>query len=293
MVRRDRPQGGFGEPRGPDGLTTLEKVIEVRPMSEAAPRIAGGGQDILAEAETLGIPWRAILSNEIFAEKILRDSLVNLDRDWPLACLFSLLPNSLLQSWRARERIHALSWEARVERSRAAAALLRSVFLHLAGKRAPGAPIDYLLANHLGFAYQRVLQLLRISRAAERSKGTRAKRIETVEGRTHCSSSDAAWAVDRADSRSRSHRLDDAMRRAREEGFELPVASSELIAFTRLKRFVQRRPFLRARRKLARSPRRGQRWIPSLQMIALFPETESPGKQEQGSMATSPEIAKS
>ena len=292
MVRRDRAPGGFGEPRGPDGMTALEKVIEVRPMSDAAPRIAGGGQDVLAEAETLGIPWRAILSNEIFAEKILRDSVVNLDGDWPLACLFSLLPNSLLQSWRARERIHALSWEARVERSRAAAALLRSVFLHLAGKRAPGAPIDYLLANHLGFAYQRVLQLLRISRAAERCKGTRAKRIEAVAGRTHCSSSDAAWAVDRADSR-RSHRLDDAMRRAREEGFELPVASSELIAFTRLKRFVQRRPFLRARRKFARSPRRGQRWIPSLQMTALFPERESPGKQEQGSTATLPEVAKS
>ena len=265
----------------------------VRPVSDAAPRIAGGDLDVLAEAETLGIPWRAILSNEIFAEKILRDSVVNLDGDWPLACLFSLLPNSLLQSWRARERIHALSWEARVERSRAAAALLRSVFLHLAGKRAPGAPIDYLLANHLGFAYQRVLQLLRISRTAERSKGTRARRIEAVAGRTNCSSSDAAWAVDRADSRSRSHRLDDAMRRAREEGFELPVASSELIAFTRLKRFVQRRPFLRARRKFARPPRRGQRWIPSLQMTALFPERESPDKQEQGSVTAAPEIKKS
>jgi hypothetical protein len=261
----------------------------VRPVSDAAPRIAGGDLDVLAEAETLGIPWRAILSNEIFAEKILRDSVVNLDGDWPLACLFSLLPNSLLQSWRARERIHALSWEARVERSRAAAALLRSVFLHLAGKRAPGAPIDYLLANHLGFAYQRVLQLLRISRTAERSKGTRARRIEAVAGRTNCSSSDAAWAVDRADSRSRSHRLDDAMRRAREEGFELPVASSELIAFIRLKRFVQRRPFLRARRKFARPPRRGQRWIPSLQMTALFPEREPSGRQERSSMNASPE----
>ena len=275
----------------------------VRPTSDAAPRIAGGGQDVLAEAETLGIPWRAILANEIFAEKTLRDSVVNLDGDWPLTCLFSLLPNSLLQSWRGRERIHALSWEARVERSRTAAALLRSVFLHLAGKRAPGAPVDYLLANHLGFAYQRVLQLLRISRTAERSKGPRARRIEAVAGRTHCSSSDAAWAVDRADSRHRSHRLDDAMRRAREEGFQLPVANSELIAFTRLKRFVQRRPFLHTRRKFARSrneltapetpSRRRQPWTPSSQMPPLFPEGDAADRRERGSAAAASETEES
>lgn len=267
-------------------------------------RFAGGGQDILEEAEALGIPWQAILSNEILAEKALRGSVEKLDGDWPLACLFSLLPHSLLQSWRARERIHALSWEARVERSRVAANRLRSVFLHLAGKRSPGAPFDFLLANHLGFAYERVLQLQRISKTAEKGKGTRAERIEAVEGRTHCSSSDAAWAVDRADSRRRNHRLDDAMRRAREEGFELPVANSELIAFTRLKRFVQRRPFLRAGLKSARSrrrlstaveapSRRDPCWVSSRQMPALFPERQSPGSQEQGSVTAAPEIGES
>ena len=275
----------------------------VRPRSDAAPQVADGGLDVLAEAQTLGIPWRDILANEIFAEKTLRDSVVNLDGDWPLTCLFSLLPNSLLQSWRARERIHALSWEARVERSRAAAALLRSVFLHLAGKRAPGAPVDYLLANHLRFAYQRVLQLLRISRTSDISKGTRSRRIEAVAGRTHCGGSDAAWAVDRADSQRRSHRLDDAMRRAREEGFQLPVANSELIAFTRLKRFVQRRPFLRARRKFAQSKNglttpetpssRRRPWTPSSQMTPVFPEADSADKRERGSATASSEAEES
>ena len=266
-------------------------------MSRAAFRFASGGQDILAEAESLGIPWREVLSNEILAEKTLRDSVEKLDGDWPLSCLFSLLPNSLLQSWRARERIHDLSWEARAERSRAAANRLRSVFLHLAGKRSPGAPFDFLLANHLGFAYERVLQLQRISKAAEKSKGTPAERIEAVMCRTHCSGSDAAWAVARADSRRRDHRLDDAMRRAREEGFELPVARSELIAFARLKRFVQRRPFLRAGRKRARSQHgltipespshRPQSWTPSSQMAPLFPERDSPDNQERGSATVS------
>jgi hypothetical protein len=274
----------------------------VRSVSHPLFRFAGGGQDILAEAESLGIPWREILSNEILAEKTLRDSVEKLDGDWPISCLFSLLPNSLLQSWRARERIHDLSWEARAERSRAAANRLRSVFLHLAGKRSPSAPFDFLLANHLGFAYERVLQLQRISKPAERSKGTRAQRIEAVVGRTHCSESDAAWAVDRADSR-RSHRLDDAMRRAREEGFELPVAKTELIAFARLKRFVQRRPFLRTGRKLSRSrhglttpespPRRPQPWTPSSQMPRLFPEGDSPDRQARDAATASPDTKES
>lgn len=252
-------------------------------MKEKQLPPTGGADAILAEAELLGIPWQIILSNEILAEKALRDSLEKLDGEWPLSCLFSLLPYSLLQSWRARERIHALSWEARSERSRAAANRLRSVFLHLAGKRSPGAPFDFLLANHLGFAYERVLQLQRICRAAERSRGSREERIEAVEARTHCSESDAKWAVDRAGARGRSHRLDDAMRRAREEGFELPVASSELIAFTRLKRFVQRRPYLRPSRRLARSrdpmpatsgfpSHPAQRWTPSQHMRPVFPE---------------------
>ena len=244
-------------------------------------------EDVLTEAEALGIPWRIIISKEIYAEKILRESVENLDEDWPLSCLFSLLPYSLLQSWRARERIHTLSWQARSERSRAAANGLRAVFLHLAGKRCPGEPFDFLLANHLGFAYERVLQLQRICRTAEKARGSRSDRIEAVTDKTHCSDSDAAWAVDRAAMRGRGHRLDDAMKRAREEGFELPVATSELVAFTRLKRFVQRRPFLRPGRKPARSglrvgertPGGATRWTPSGPMPAVFPEADAtPGK---------------
>jgi hypothetical protein len=249
-------------------------------------------QDVLTEAEALGIPWQIILSKEIAAEKALRDSVENLEGDWPLSCLFSLLPYSLLQSWRARERIHTLSWEARSERSRAAANRLRSVFLHLAGKRCPGEPFDFLLANHLGFAYERILQLQRIGRTAEKAKGSREDKIAEVVRRTHCSESDAAWGVDRSGSRRRGHRLDDAMRRAREEGFELPVAQSELVAFTRLKRFVQRRPFLRARRKLARvatqfpapgdGPLAPSPWKPTPSMPPVFPESETAPRKRQG-----------
>jgi hypothetical protein len=55
---------------------------------------------------------------------------------------------------------------------------------------------------------------------------------------------DARRALTRADSSRRGHRLDDAMRRTRDEGFELPVGSSEVAAFRRLRDFVAASPYL-------------------------------------------------
>ena len=49
---------------------------------------------------------------------------------------------------------------------------------------------------------------------------------------------DAKWALSRAGSPKRGHRLDDAMRRTRDEGFELPQDSSEVGAFRRLRDYV-------------------------------------------------------
>ena len=55
---------------------------------------------------------------------------------------------------------------------------------------------------------------------------------------------DAGWALTRADSARRGHRLDDAMKRARDEGFELPQGSSEVAAYRRLRDFVASSPHL-------------------------------------------------
>ena len=214
------------------------------PMQDAGSR-GGESAALLEEAEALGIPWAAILSGEIIAEKVLKASVDDLEADWPLSCLFYLLPNSLLQSWRARERLNALSWQARGESSRKAARDLRSVFLHLSGKQTSRAPVDFLFANHLCFGYQRVLELIAITRAAERTRGNRSERAAAVVRKWGCTFDDADWAVQRAAARRKGYSLEDAMRKARQEGFELPVSTSELKAFTRLKAFVRRLPFLK------------------------------------------------
>ncbi len=205
-------------------------------------------QALLAQADALRIPWQAILADEIVAETTLQRGLAESPAEWPLGCAFYLLPNSLLQSWRVRDRLVRLAWEATAEHSREAALQLRSLYLHLTGKPSQRPPVDFLMASHLWLGYRRVLELRNVARAANRSRGHRAARVECVVGKTRCAPSDAEWAVDRADSRQRSHTLDEAMRRAREEGFELPHGRSEPDAFLRLRRFLQRRGFLPARR---------------------------------------------
>jgi hypothetical protein len=100
------------------------------------------------------------------------------------------------------------------------------------------------MARHLWFGYQRVLALARLSRAAEKTSGDLAPRIESLREKTACSMADARWALSRAGSPKRGHRLDDAMRRTRDEGFELPQDSSEVGAFRRLRSFVASSPHL-------------------------------------------------
>jgi hypothetical protein len=203
---------------------------------------------LLLEADALQIPWQAILFDEIVAERALQRGLAESPVEWPLACAFYLLPNSLLCSWRVRDRLGRLSWEASEERSREAAMQLRTLYLHLTGRRLQGPPADFLMASHLWFGYRRVLELRAVAQAANRSRGTPRARVEAVVARTRCGESDAEWAIERADSRTKSHDLDDAMRRAREEGFEFPQSRSEPDAFLRLRRFLHRRGFLPAKR---------------------------------------------
>ena len=101
-----------------------------------------------------------------------------------------------------------------------------------------------MVAKHLWFGYQRVLALARTSRAAEKLRGDLSKRIEHLRERTGCSVADARWALERAESGGRGHRLDDVMRRVRDEGFELPEDAEETRAFRRLRSFVRSSPHL-------------------------------------------------
>jgi len=201
-----------------------------------------GAQDLVRQATNLGIPWERILADEIRAERLLQLSLSDVTEDWPLWPAFWILPVSLLNSWRVRERIHTLAWEAGRRGCRDAARQLRALHAHLSGRQ-NGRPSDAtLLARHLWFGYQRVLSLVRIRRAAERMRGDPADRIESIVERSGCSVEDARWAFDR--SCTGGHSLDDAMRRTRDEGFELPEDESEVRAFRRLRSFVRSSPHL-------------------------------------------------
>jgi hypothetical protein len=205
------------------------------------------GQDLVRQATNLGIPWERILAEEIRAERLLQLSLSDVTEDWPLWPAFWILPVSLLNSWRVRERIHTLAWEAGRRGSQKATKHLRALYAHLSGRQ-NGRPSDAtLLAKHLWFGYQRVLSLVRIRRAAERMRGDPADRIESIVERSGCSEEDARWALDR--SRTGGHSLDDAMRRTRDEGFELPEDESEVRAFRRLRSFVRSSPHLASLQK--------------------------------------------
>ena len=56
-------------------------------------------------------------------------------------------------------------------------------------------PDPSALARHCGFAYQRILLLQRVRRAAARSRGTTAERLAFVCSAARCSFEDAAWAL--------------------------------------------------------------------------------------------------
>jgi hypothetical protein len=214
----------------------------VRTVSATGEKIAA--QNLLREATALGIPWERILSEEIRAERLLQLSLADVTEPWPLWPAFSILPLSLLHSWRVRERIQALAWEASRRGCEEAGRQLRALHAHLSGRQ-NGRPSDAtLMARHLWFGYQRVLALTRIGRLAGKLRGDPAHRMEALRERAGCSPEDAKWAVERSSSPIRGHSLDDAMRRARDEGFELPEDKNEVRAFRRLRSFVRSSPHL-------------------------------------------------
>jgi hypothetical protein len=201
-------------------------------------------RDLLRQAMELGIPCQRILAEEIRAERLLQLSLSDVTENWPLWPAFWILPMSLLNSWRVRDRIHALAWEASRRGCTEAARQLRALHAHLSGRQ-NGRPSDAtVMARHLWFGYQRVLSLTRIARQAEKLRGEPADRMKALRQRATCSHLDATWAVDRLSSPTRGHSVDDAMRRARDEGFELPEDENEFRAFRRLRSFVRSSPHL-------------------------------------------------
>jgi len=194
---------------------------------------------LVEEAENLGIPWRDVLKREIHAEGTLQRFLGDQVQDLPLWRALSIIPNSLFHSWRVRELIDRLCHEASAEKSRAARRELTSLLDCLSWPRARRVTEQMTLAKHYWFAYQRILELQTVALAAEECQSSGERCRMDVSESTGCSRRDAEWAVARLTSPSRSHALDDAVARVREEGFEIPGAATEIQAFTRLRRFLR------------------------------------------------------
>ena len=117
---------------------------------------------------------------------------------------------------------------------------LASLLESLSGPHARRDARRTALSRHYRFAYDRILELQTVALAAQRNPGVGGDLESRVREATGCSFGDAQWAIARLSSPSRTHALDSAVERAREEGFEIPPASTELQAFSRLKRFVSR-----------------------------------------------------
>ena len=212
-------------------------VVEWPPEAEALR--------LIRQAQALGIPWRRILTREISTEGMLQRFLGCEIGELPLWRALAIIPNSLFHSWRVRDLIDRLAWEASAQGSRAARREIASLLNCLSGVRARRWTEEMARAKHYWFAYDRILELQAVALAAERSRAQGKNRIAEVCQSTGSTRSDAEWAVTRLDAPGRSHALDDAVARARQEGFEIPNAASELQAFSRLRRFVLRHRIFR------------------------------------------------
>ena len=212
--------------------------------------------DLLLRADALGIPWEQIVLEEIRAEEGLRRYLEDVDGEWPLRAALGILPSTFLRSWRVRNRLQNLSAQARAAQARGARSDLRRAFEQLGGKNEADRTT---LAEHLWFAYQRILLLQRVTRAAAASRGgTLAERLASICTRARCCYDDAAWAASAEDSPRPGHRLDAAIRKVREEGFQIPRAATEAGAFSALRRIVRSSPALSRRRRSSKAAPPGE-----------------------------------
>jgi hypothetical protein len=202
-------------------------------FSPVTPALPERTRELFVQLAALGIPWVRILEEEIEAERALRQKFALLEDDWPLWAAFVSLPLSPLASFRVRDRIHALSCEARSLQCPSASRQLRGALRHLLGN-VNGAPA-LAIERHLWFAYQRVLMLQRVGRAARQSRGPQEDRLAFVTMKTACDLTDAKWGLAWDERPSGGHLLDAAMRRAREEGYQIPFVGSEAKSFRLLR----------------------------------------------------------
>jgi hypothetical protein len=204
----------------------------------APPRFLPGegapAEQLLAFAETLGVPWRRLLLQEIEAEQRLRTYLPDVDAECTPESAVTILSVEAPRSWRVRDQLETLACQACVS-DRGARTRLRSFLKNLGGETGSDARA---LARHCGLAYRRILLLQRVRRAAARSRGTEAERLAFVCSTARCTFEDASWALAEEVSPRRGRRMEAAVRRVRREGFLVPRAATEARSLLELRRIV-------------------------------------------------------
>ena len=211
-----------------------------------APTEASPSSEILRWAEVLDIPWRRLLVEEIRAEQRLRAYVPDVRAACPLESALTILSLAALRSWRVRDRVESLACQARAS-VRGALRRLRGVTRALAG----GTESDRAaLLRHCRFAYERILLLQRVRRAAARSRGPVQERLAFVCATARCGYEDAEWALAEVGAPRRGRRLEAAVRKVREEGFVVPRAHTEARSFEELRRIAVSAPPSRRRGSL-------------------------------------------
>jgi hypothetical protein len=213
-------------------MASTAPTIRLRPLPDAG---CSPAEELLACAETLGIPWRRVLAQEIEAEQRLRTYLPDVGSDCPWETALEILSTGAAQSWRVRDQLETLAWEARAS-VRGAERKLRDFVRSVSGARRP----DPTGARQNAAAYDRILLLQRARRAAARSRGTEAERLAFVCVMASCKFEDAAWALAllETDAPRRGRRMEAAVRKARAEGFFVPREATEARSLAQLRRMV-------------------------------------------------------
>jgi hypothetical protein len=184
-----------------------------------------------------------------------------------------------------------MACEARTGRAPVAARELKAVFDHLRGKGKSRGSSAGLMARHLWLAYQRVQELVGAARAAEKARGDHAMRLKTTVEASGCSAADAEWALERSSSSGRGHRVDDAVRRARSEGFEIPRAGTTFQSFVLLRKLARKNGPLSGsalRRPASAKRRPGRTHDPYRPALPPAAESPRPGWHDDESDARPP-----
>lgn len=217
-------------------MASAVPTIRILPLRDGESSPA---DELLARAEALGIPWRRLLAQEIEAEERLRTYLADIDAEASFETALDILATEASRSWRVRDQLETLAWQARAS-VRGAAGRLRRFVRSLSDESGwhPAGPSSAV--RRCGAAYRRILLLQRAWRAASRSRGSMAERLAFVCATARCRFEDAEWALSAVAPHAprRGRRMEAAVRKVRDEGFFVPRAATDARSLAQLRRIV-------------------------------------------------------